>query len=165
MTIELFKKIQNAINQLIGTVLVVMMAIILLQTFTRYVIFYSLPWSEELSRYLFLLVIMFGINIGISQGLMVRIDMIDNFLSRHMLKKLSFARDLTCLISTCFFLYSTLDMIAIGRYQVSPAMRIPMSYLYIMMFIGFLLMIISMLLGIIERNFCSLIKEEEVRNK
>lgn len=165
MVIELFKKIQNGINQLIGAVLVMMMAVILLQTFTRYVIFYSLPWSEELSRYLFLLMIMFGINIGISQGLMVRIDMIDNFLGKRMLRVLSFARDLTCLISSCFFLYSTLDMIAIGRYQVSPAMRIPMSYMYIMMFIRFLLSTLSMLLGIIERNSGSLVKKEEVRNK
>ena len=48
-----FSKVQNLLLGLIGIALTIMMSVIMLQTLTRYVIFYSLPWSEELSRYLF----------------------------------------------------------------------------------------------------------------
>ena len=77
---QAFGRLQSAVNALTAVILVAIMVIILVQTFTRYVIFYSIPWSEEASRYLFVAMILLGINIGISQNLMVRIDIIDNFL-------------------------------------------------------------------------------------
>lgn len=77
---QVFSRLQGAVNALTAVILVAIMVIILVQTFTRYVIFYSIPWSEEASRYLFVAMILLGINMGISQNLMVRIDIIDNFL-------------------------------------------------------------------------------------
>ncbi|MFR6273339.1 MAG: TRAP transporter small permease [Blautia sp.] len=77
---QVFSRLQSAVNALTAVILVAIMVIILVQTFTRYVIFYSIPWSEEASRYLFVAMILLGINMGISQNLMVRIDIIDNFL-------------------------------------------------------------------------------------
>lgn len=76
----IFEKVQRIVNGIIGLMLIAIMVIIFVQTFTRYVIFYSIPWSEEASRYLFVGMILLGINMGISQNLMVRIDLIDNFL-------------------------------------------------------------------------------------
>lgn len=151
--IHYYKKLQNMVNVIIGIALIATMFVILAQTFTRYVIFYSLPWSEELSRYLFVLLILFGINIGISQNMMVRIDLIDNFVKGKAKLVLDIVRDLICLAVSGFFLYSTLGMIKIGQFQRSPAMQIPMNYLYIILFIGFLLAFISVLLGICERLF------------
>lgn len=83
----IFEKVQRIVNGIIGLMLIAIMVIIFVQTFTRYVIFYSIPWSEEASRYLFVGMILLGINMGISQNLMVRIDLIDNFLSAKNEKK------------------------------------------------------------------------------
>lgn len=149
--LRFYKKLQNVINHLIGIAITAIMFVILAQTFTRYVIFYSLPWSEELSRYLFVLMIMLGINIGISNNMMVRIDLIDNFIKGPAQTALSFIRDCICLFASSFFLYSTLAMIQIGRYQVSPAIRVPMHYMYIILFIGFLLSTLSVLFSMLER--------------
>ena len=44
-----FSKVQNLLLGLIGIALTIMMSVIMLQTLTRYVIFYSLPWSEAVS--------------------------------------------------------------------------------------------------------------------
>lgn len=84
----IFEKVQRIVNGIIGLMLIAIMVIIFVQTFTRYVIFYSIPWSEEASRYLFVGMILLGINMGISQNLMVRIDLIDNFLRQKHNKNL-----------------------------------------------------------------------------
>ena len=59
-----FKKLQKANSILIGAALLAMVAVVFLQTFCRFVIFRSLTWSEELSRYLFVAIIALGINLA-----------------------------------------------------------------------------------------------------
>lgn len=44
-----FEKLQKLVNGITGLMLIAIMVIIFVQTFTRYVIFYSIPWSEEAS--------------------------------------------------------------------------------------------------------------------
>lgn len=142
---KVFGKIQNVVNAVTGLMLVAIMVIIFVQTFTRYVIFYSIPWSEEASRYLFVAMILLGINIGISQDLMVRIDLIDNFLSPKVKKITEIGRQAAALMISLVFFYSTFGMIRIGGYQMSPALRLPMNVMYGTLCIGFLLAVISVL--------------------
>jgi TRAP-type C4-dicarboxylate transport system permease small subunit len=146
----LVKRIQIAAGALIGMILALMMCIILLQTFTRYVIFHSLPWSEELSRYLFVALVCLGINIGVANDLMIRIDNIDNILSAKMKHIFEIGRLVVELFVSVMFFISTFDMIRIGKFQKSAAMRIPMHYMYGVLTLGFGLAIIAVLLKLIE---------------
>ena len=143
---QVFSRLQSAVNALTAVILVAIMVIILVQTFTRYVIFYSIPWSEEASRYLFVAMILLGINMGISQNLMVRIDIIDNFLPSGVKKAFEIGRQA---ISAVFF-YSTFGMLRIGGYQLSPAMRIPMNVMYGILCLGFGLAVISVIFKLQE---------------
>lgn len=142
---QIFGKVQNFVNAIIGLMLIAIMVIIFVQTFTRYIIFYSIPWSEEASRYLFVGMILLGINMGISQDLMVRIDLIDNFLSAKMKKVMEIGRQVVALVISSIFFYSTFGMIRIGGYQMSPALRLPMNVMYGTLCIGFFLAVISVI--------------------
>lgn len=145
------QKLQRAVNWLIALALMVLLIVILAQTFTRYVIFYSLPWSEELSRYLFVLLIMLGINIGITKNNFVRIDMIDAIIPDRFKKTMETFRDAAALLVAVAFVYSTLPMMRIGKFQKSPAMQIGMDCMYGIMFIGFLLALVAVVLRIVQR--------------
>lgn len=147
---QVFNRLQNAVNALTAVILVAIMVIILVQTFTRYVIFYSIPWSEEASRYLFVAMILLGINIGISQNLMVRIDIIDNFLPGRMRKAFEIGRQVLALGISVVFFYSTFGMLRIGGYQMSPAMRIPMNVMYGILCLGFGLAVVSVIFKLQE---------------
>lgn len=147
---KIFEKLQNVVNAVIAVILVAIMVVILVQTFTRYVIFYSIPWSEEASRYLFVGMILLGINIGISQNLMVRIDIIDNFLSPKVKKAFEVGRQGIALVISAVFFYSTFGMIRIGGYQLSPALRIPMNIMYGILCAGFGLAVISVIFKLLE---------------
>lgn len=147
---QVFNRLQNAVNALTAVILVAIMVIILVQTFTRYVIFYSIPWSEEASRYLFVAMILLGINMGISQNLMVRIDIIDNFLPGRMRKAFEIGRQVLALSISAVFFYSTFGMLRIGGYQMSPAMRIPMNVMYGILCLGFGLAVVSVIFKLQE---------------
>jgi TRAP-type C4-dicarboxylate transport system permease small subunit len=144
------KKIQMITGGLLGIILALMMCIIFLQTFTRYVVFYSLPWSEELSRYLFVALVCLGINVGVTHNLMIRIDNIDHNLSPRMKRVFEIGRLIIELFVSIMFLVSSFDMIRIGKFQKSAAMQIPMHIMYGIVAAGFVLAIISVLLKLVE---------------
>ncbi|MDR2478640.1 MAG: TRAP transporter small permease [Treponema sp.] len=145
-----FASVQNFLSSVIALILVAIMCVIFLQTFTRYVIFYSLPWSEELSRYLFVAMILLGINIGISNDMLVRIDLIDHIIPAKGKKILEITRNLVALAVSCIFFYSTFGMIRVGKYQKSPALQISMSWLYIILCAGFGLAVLSIVIKMVE---------------
>lgn len=142
--------IQKVVSGIIGLFLAVMMCVILLQTFTRYVIFYSLPWSEELSRYLFIGMICLGVNIGVAKDLMIRIDAIDTKLNEMQKKWFSVGYLILELITSVFLFISTFDMVRIGKFQRSAAMRIPMHYMYLVFTVGYFLAILAILLKLYQ---------------
>ncbi len=144
------RKAQRATVMLLAFILAAMMCVIFLQTFTRYVVFYSLPWSEEVSRYLFVALVCLGINVGVTDNLMIRIDNIDAFLSKRMKWFFEIGRLAVELFASVMLLAGSFDMIAIGKFQKSPALRIPMNMLYGVMALGFALAIAAILLKLGE---------------
>ena len=153
------KRFQHCVNWLTGLALLTLLCVILLQTFTRYVIFYSLPWSEELSCYLFVLLILWGINIGISRENFVRIDVIDAILPKRCEPYMGVFRDLVALFVAGMFMYSTTFLIRIGKFQRSPAMQIRMDIMYYIVMVGFAMAVLSIILKIASR-FAPTGKEE-----
>jgi TRAP-type C4-dicarboxylate transport system permease small subunit len=146
---SIFKKIQQFIYNLDAAILLIIMCIILAQTVGR-AFRLSIPWSEEASRYLFVIMILLGINVGISKNLMVRIDMIDNILSPRIKRAFNVAREIVALIVAFILFYSCFPLIRVGSFQKSPAMQLPMSALYTIVAIGFGLAVISVLFRLIH---------------
>ena len=134
-----FKKIQRANKAILGVGLLLMIGVVFLQTFCRFVIFKSLTWSEELSRYLFVAVIALGINLAATDHLFVKIEIIDGYLKGKAKYIINIIRKAAALFVSVIFMYSGFKLIEIGGYQISPAMGIPMSILYGIVFLGFVM--------------------------
>ena len=105
----------------------------------------SLTWSEELSRYLFVALIVLGINLAATDHLFVRIELIDGYLKGKAQYVMDLIRKAVAIYVSLIFMYSGYGLIEIGGYQISPAMGIPMSILYGIMFIGFILNCIALI--------------------
>ncbi len=145
-----FKKVQKVNSFIIAAALLAMVAVVFLQTFCRFVIFKSLTWSEELSRYLFVAIIALGINLATTKHLFVKIEIIDGYLKGKGLFWMSLVRKAIAMYVSLVFVYSGYELIKIGGYQISPAMSIPMSLLYAIIFIGFVLNAIAIIVDIYE---------------
>lgn len=147
---EIFIKIQAVNRIIVSLTLLSMIFVVFLQTFCRFVIFRSLSWSEELSRYLFVAVIVLGVNLAITNHLFVRIEIIDTYLKGKALTALELLRKFIMIFVNIIFVYSSYKLILIGRYQTSPAMGVPMSLLYGLIFMGFLFNVFASMLDLYE---------------
>lgn len=145
-----FLSIQKVNGFVVSLALLTMMGVVFLQTFCRFVIFRSLSWSEELSRYLFVAVIVLGTNLAITNHLFVRIEIIDNYLKGRAAVVMNLIRKGIMIFVNIIFVYSSYKLIIIGGYQTSPAMRIPMSLLYSIILIGFVLNVIASVVDLYE---------------
>lgn len=133
-----FKKVQDVFSKLIGAALLVMILVVFMQIVCG-MFKMSLSWSEELSRYLFVAIIALGINLATTKHLFVRIEIIDGYLKGKGMFIMNIVRKLIAMYVSFIFVYSGFELIKIGGYQVSPAMSIPMSILYGIIFLGFFL--------------------------
>ena len=149
---NLFLMFQKLVLNIITVALCMMMCVIIVQVFTRYVIFYSLPWSEELSRYLFVFIVLNGINIAVTQEKLIKIDAIQNSVKslRGRLGLDIFHAAIGIIACVLIVIYCT-DLFPVGRVQKSPAMRIPMIIMYSVVFIGYILSIIALTFKFIDK--------------
>lgn len=151
--IKINEKIKGISSYISAISLILMVGVVFIQTFTRFVIFYSIPWSEEASRYLFIIMIVIGFNAAISNKEMIRISVIDDFLTPSIKKILDHIIFFISLLVISIFSYSAFNLIGFGYYQLSPAMQIPMSIMYIIMFLGLSLSLFSVAIdGYIKFN-------------
>ena len=157
----IFVKVQKVNSLIVSLALLLMIGVVFLQTFCRFVIFRSLSWSEELSRYLFVVVIVLGVNLAITNHLFVRIEIIDNYLKGAGAVVMNLARKFIMLLVNIIFVYSSYKLIIIGGYQTSPAMRIPMSILYAVILVGFVLNVFAAVIDLYETYARPTGREEE----
>ncbi len=150
---ELYNKIKSISSFVSAVSLILMVFVVLLQTFTRFVIFYSLPWSEEASRYLFVIMIVSGFNVAIYNGDMIRISVIDNYIHGRMKKIIDYIKLIISMNVIFIFSYCAYKFIQLGIYQLSPAMQIPLAIIYFIMFVGFLLSFFAVIINGYETMF------------
>ena len=137
------KKVLNNFEEiLLVPILIVMSIIVVMQVFFRFVIKGSLPWSEELSRYLLVWVTFIGASAAVKRGAHVGVELVVMLFPKKAQKVLSVV---SVLISTAFclivfFVSLTLIKNQIVNHQISPAMRIPMWWAYGSVPLGTLLM-------------------------
>ena len=127
------KKVLNNFEEYIVVPLVgVMVAVVILQVVFRYIVKGSLPWSEELSRYLMVWITFVGASIGVKRGAHVGIEALVLVLPP---KTQTIAKYVGIIISIIFcivVLGASLGILKrqIVSHQISPAMRIPMWWAY-----------------------------------
>lgn len=124
--------------------LLAMIIVVFLQVFSRYVIHSSLPWSEELARYLMTWAVFIGASIGAKEGVHIGVAAFVNLLPRA-LQKANIV--LSGLCSMAFGLItSVVGYLAVARIahmeQLSPAMELPMWIAYLPICVGSFLMAI-----------------------
>ena len=101
-----------------------------LQVFARYFLSYSLSWTQELVQYAFVWMVFIGAGVGVRRGLHLRINLLDNHLSRRSRRKLEIAVDAICLILAIVFIVGGSIVAWLTRLHVSPAMGLSMACIY-----------------------------------
>lgn len=127
--------------------LTISVILIFAQVVMRYVFSASLSWSEELARYLFLWQIWIGASFAAKKEKHLRTDILKTAVSKKYKNYVELIAIVIWLVFSIFLTYkSSLLVISIGKtHQLSPAMRMPMSYAYASVPFGCALMSIRLI--------------------
>lgn len=103
--------------------------------------------------------ILLGFNVAISEGTLIRIDIIDNYIKGMPQIILKYTRIFAALFVNIIYVYSAYHLMILGSFQLSPAMQIPMYFIYSIILIGFLFSLISLVIEAINLSITDIQKE------
>ena len=141
------------LEKLICVVCLALMSIlIVLQVFFRYVLNNSLSWSEELARYLFIWMIYIGISYGVKMDKHICVDAVYSFMPKGVKKWYAIVAYILFLVFAIAVVYFGILVVGmqISSGQVSPAMGIPMQYIYAAPVVGMVLTAFRLIQKVIE---------------
>lgn len=106
--------------------------LVFVQVIMRYIFNYSLSWSEELARYIFVWQSWLGFCLALKHGKHIRIDVVSHRLSPRLKIVFETIAWSLSLIMVLFLVINGFELLRLlaSRGQVSPALRMPMSYAY-----------------------------------
>ena len=144
-------KLSNTIDRaMVGMVFLIVAAMVIVTTLQVVfrVAFNALTWSEELSRYLLVWGTFFGATLAYKRGNHIAVTFIIDFFPTRLRVWFNV---FTYLLSLAFFVIVAqqgLNMITMQVFQVSPALQMPMRYVYWSIPLSCVIMILHTFAGI-----------------
>lgn len=124
--------------------------IIFMQVIARYVFSNSLTWSEEVGRYLFVMMTFYGGALGVKNSQHAMLDTLIR-LFPFKVSKIVTALSYSLMFGLVVVVLVGLKVIMnIAKKQVSATLQIPMMYIYIVMFVGMAIMLVFITEKIVE---------------
>lgn len=130
---KVIKWLDEYLEVSLGVLLMSLMTIIIfVQVIARYVLRNSLSWSEELARYLFIWIIYLGISYGCKLMKHIKIDACMSLFPKKARKYIELTGILIFLLFAIYVAVTGFDltMKQIPLNRKSPAMGLPMQYIY-----------------------------------
>ncbi|SHF47705.1 TRAP-type C4-dicarboxylate transport system, small permease component [Desulforamulus putei DSM 12395] len=148
----LLRKIDKHLEEyLLSFLLSTTVILIAVQVFMRYVMHASPSWTEELARYLFIWMVYIGISYGVKMQRHIKVDAIMLILPFKAQKYLLIFSNILFIVFCVFIIQQgtavAMNLLSFG--QTSPALSIPMGYIYMASPIGFSLAIIRLVQNIV----------------
>ena len=151
------KKIISALDEhfeeyLLVAIMAIMSIVICYQVFMRYVMQASLSWSEELARYLFVWMAYLAISYGVKKEQHVCVEAFTLLFPEKKRWIFDVIGDVVFAIFSVLVLYYSVGVIQqqIKVWQTSPGMQLPMVYVYIAPFVGFVCVLIRLIQDLIR---------------
>lgn len=142
---KVLKWIDKHLEEYLLVYLLIMIAcIMMLQIIMRYVFKASLSWAEEFTRYCFVWSVFLSISYSIKKGSMLKIDAVTSLMPKKVQKVISLLVEIIVFVFLLTLLINSSGVIErlVKSGQTSPAMELPMYYVYAATIVGFALGVI-----------------------
>jgi len=132
-------KIAELVMVSLATLMVILVSY---QVFQRYVLHYTPPWSEELSVYLMIWFGIIGIAVGVRRNAHMALNFFADLMPLRVQNTLTYVRYLLILIYCGFLTAEGIKMVDLTMSQRSPAMGMPVGFVYLALPVSMVLIIL-----------------------
>jgi TRAP-type transport system small permease protein len=132
--------LNNVIKFLIGTMLIIMTVVVTVQIIFR-IFFDALSYTEEMSRYLLVWSSLFAASVAYKQGSHIAVTFIVEQFKGKANKLMTIIINLVCIVFFLNAINYSLQLINMQVFQTSPALLIPMRYIYLSIPLSFSVML------------------------
>jgi len=136
------KVLDNGVEWLCLILMTVLALDLMLGVFSRYVLFSTFTWYDEIARACFVWVVFLGGAVGVKRGAHFGLHLVIDMLSERARRLATFATPLVIIAFSCVLVIQGYEFMEFGRFQQLPVMGISKNWIYAAMPIGGLLMII-----------------------
>lgn len=153
----------NGINRftewMTGIFLVIMVIIIFVQIVSRILIQSSFPWTEELARYLMIWLTFLGASFSFQYGAHIGVEILTSKVPKKVAAFFQVIAALFCIFLFVLLVVKGYELVGKSTMQTSPALSIPMNYVYMIIPISGILMILNVI-DVTIKNLLGIKKEE-----
>ncbi len=156
MTISIRKKIDKILSYLLIAIMSVMVLNVLWQVFTRFVIGTPSSFTDELARYLMIWVGILGAAYASGKDMHIAINVLTQKFNRETQQKLAAAVKLMVILFALTAMViggSRLVYVTYVLNQLSPALQIPLAYVYLVIPLSGLVIIYYKIMDILYPSF------------
>lgn len=149
---ELFSGLMLAVRWVCATILMTLTAAVFTSVIVRYFGLFqgSMPWIDELARYLSIWLVFLGSAVALQQGKHVSADFLLGIVAPRVRPYLSLLIMLSMLVFLVVLTREGIGLVQRTMRQLSPALGVPMGYVYLAIPMGGALMILVATRSIVE---------------
>jgi TRAP-type C4-dicarboxylate transport system permease small subunit len=132
----------NAVEGICLVLMVVLSIDLLLGVFSRYVLVRTFTWYDEIARGCFVWLTFLGAAVGVKRQAHFRLHIVVDRLSPRLRQAMVILFPLVVIIFAGLLVQQGLVFLEIGKFQQTPVMGLPKTYIYVAIPIGGALMIL-----------------------
>ena len=136
------KVLDNGVEWLCLVLMAVLACDLMLGVFSRYVLFRTFTWYDEIARACFVWIVFLGAAVGVKRGSHFGLHLIVDALSERARRAAALATPLVVIVFSSVLVVQGLAFLELGRYQQLPVMGVSKAWIYAAMPTGGALMIL-----------------------
>jgi len=130
-----------------GALIVVISLVVLLQVLLRYLFAYPSPWSEEVSRFSFIWVSLLGASLAVQHRSHFGFPLLVSRLGPRLRRAVSAVAAALTALTALLLVIAGLALVRLAAGQRSPALDLPMGWVYAAVPVSGALMLLHLLVG------------------
>ncbi|MBW2306075.1 MAG: TRAP transporter small permease [Deltaproteobacteria bacterium] len=142
---KIMRILENAQEYLAAFIMFSLVVVVFIQVMMRYVVRASLPWTEEMARYLFVWLIFIGTSVCVKRQAHLGIDILVIHLPPKIQRHLSTFTLVLSLVFSIVVVQKGYELLTRSGEQISPMLHLPMSYVYIIIPASYLIICLVLL--------------------
>ncbi len=151
---EALHRISDTLNRITEVILVLiltaMAVVVFLQVIFRYVLNFPLFWTEEFARYCLVWASLLGSAVAVKRGQHIAVTVLVERFPPPLSRVCKVMALISVVMMLSIILWGGIQLVAITRAQISPALRMPMSVPYAAIPVGAALMLVHTVGFLIE---------------